>query len=86
MQGCAECRQECPTPTHCLQHDTLQGFLTHALFTLPTEQVIRAAFETLIARLNVTPHIVAEFNDMAMVRLLTGKDFGVAFAPSVLLA
>ena len=40
----------------------------------------------MLARLNVTPNIVAEADDMAMVRLLAREDEGVALASDVVLA
>jgi LysR family transcriptional activator of nhaA len=53
---------------------------------LPTESVIRAGFENLVAKLGVRPNIVANVDDMAMVRLLTREGIGLAIAPSVVLA
>lgn len=47
---------------------------------------IRIGFDSLIARLGITPRIVAEADDMAMVRLLAREDAGVALAPDVVLA
>lgn len=53
---------------------------------LPTESVIRTAFESLVARLGVRPRIAAEVDDMAMVRLLARDGLGLAVAPAVVLA
>ena len=47
---------------------------------------MRTGFDGLLARLNVTPDIVAEADDMAMVRLLAREDAGVALVPDVVLA
>ena len=69
-----------------LGHDTLVELLENEPLILPTESVIRAGFEDLVARLGVTPDIVAEVDDMAMVRLLTREGVGLAVAPSVVLA
>ena len=43
-------------------------------------------FESLIARLGVTPRIAADVDNMAMVRLLAREDMGLAIAPAVVLA
>ncbi len=53
---------------------------------LPTESVIRTGFEALITRLDIAPYIVANVDDMAMVRLLAREGVGVAVAPAVVLA
>ncbi|MGJ8582481.1 MAG: LysR family transcriptional regulator [Marinosulfonomonas sp.] len=69
-----------------LQHKTLKALLDHEPLILPTEGSIRAGFQNLITKLGVTPQIVADVDDMAMVRLLTRADAGVAVAPAVVLA
>lgn len=53
---------------------------------LPTDSVVRTGFEAWVARLDVTPRIVAEVDDMAMVRLLAREGAGVAVAPAVVMA
>jgi LysR family transcriptional activator of nhaA len=51
---------------------------------LPTkETTIRAGFDALAARLGVIPAIAAEVDDMAMMRLLTREDTGVAVLPPI---
>lgn len=52
---------------------------------LPTESSIRTGFDAYCARIGITPTIVAEVDDMAMVRLLARQDVGVALAPRVVL-
>lgn len=71
--------------THRLQHSTLAELLTREPLILPTG-AIRIGFDSLLARLGVSPTIVAEADDMAMVRLLAREDAGVALAPDVVLA
>jgi LysR family transcriptional activator of nhaA len=44
---------------------------------------LRAAFDALTARLGVTPVIAAEADDMAMLRLLTREDIGLAVIPPI---
>lgn len=69
-----------------LQHRTLTQVLASEPLILPTENVIRTGFENLVARLGVRPHIVANVDDMAMVRLLAREDVGLAIVPTVVLA
>lgn len=69
-----------------LNHATLASLLAHEPVILPTEQNIHSGFEGLVARLGVTPRIVAHVDDMAMVRLLAREGVGVAVAPALVLA
>ncbi len=50
---------------------------------LPTESSIRAGFDALVNRLGVRPRIVAEVDDMAMLRLLARERIGLAVVPSI---
>jgi LysR family transcriptional activator of nhaA len=51
---------------------------------VPTnENPVRVGFDTLCARLGVTPVIVAEVDDMAMMRLLAREDIGLAVLPPI---
>lgn len=51
---------------------------------LPTiESSIRAGFDALADRLGVRPQIVAEVEDMAMMRLLAREDVGLAVLPPI---
>jgi len=69
-----------------LRHGSIREVLEHQPLILPTESVIRTGFEHLAARLGVQPRIVADVDDMAMVRLLAREGAGVAIAPAVVLA
>ncbi|AHM03291.1 Transcriptional regulator, LysR family [Roseibacterium elongatum DSM 19469] len=69
-----------------LHHDSLQGLLQAEPFIVPTESTIRTGFDALAATLGVRPHVAAEVDDMAMVRLLTREGIGVAIAPPVVFA
>lgn len=69
-----------------LHHGTLPMLLANEPLIVPTESVIRAGFENLIATLGVKPHIAASVDDMAMVRLLARAGVGVAIAPTVVVA
>lgn len=51
---------------------------------LPTmDSSIRAGFDALADRLGIRPQIVAEVEDMAMMRLLTREDIGLAILPPI---
>ena len=67
-------------------YDTLAELLTTEPVILPTESSIRTGFESLVARLAVTPRIAAIVDDMAMVRLLARDDVGLAITPAVVVA
>lgn len=69
-----------------LKRKTLNALLNNEPLILPTASSIRTGFEALITRLAVTPRIVAEVDDMAMLRLLARQDVGLAIAPAVVLA
>ncbi|MGZ2259241.1 LysR family transcriptional regulator [Roseobacter sp. A03A-229] len=69
-----------------MAHSTLREMLVAELIILPTDNAIRSGFDGLIARLGITPRVVAEVDDMAMVRLLARDNAGLAIAPSVVLA
>ncbi len=58
--------------------------LRHVPLVLPGRQsAMRAPFDTLLAAAGVLPHIVAEVDDMAMLRLLAREGVGVALVPPV---
>jgi hypothetical protein len=51
---------------------------------LPTpESALRASFDALVERLGVVPKIAAEVDDMAMLRLLTRANAGLAVIPPI---
>lgn len=69
-----------------LRHDTLAGLLAQAPLIVPTDIALRGGFDSLTARMGITPRIVADVDDMAMVRLLAREGAGLAVAPAVVLA
>lgn len=69
-----------------LAHATLSDLLAAEPVILPTESSIRTGFDSLVARLGVTPKIAATVDDMAMIRLLAREDLGLAVTPAVVLA
>ena len=64
----------------------LKTVLATAPLILPNDTAIRPGLLALTNRLGVAPRIVAEVDDMAMVRLLARSGAGVAVAPEVVLA
>ena len=69
-----------------LDHASLRGLLESEPLILPTESVIRTRFENLVANLGIQPRVVANVDDMAMVRLLAREGVGLAIAPTVVVA
>ena len=67
-----------PTPA------TVRDIVAAHPLVLPTpETSLRAGFDALLDRLGVLPRIAAEADDMAMLRLLTRADVGVAVIPPI---
>jgi LysR family transcriptional activator of nhaA len=62
-----------------------EWLLAHQPVILPTESSIRTGFDAFCARMEITPRIAAEVDDMAMVRLLARQNVGVALAPRVVM-
>lgn len=69
-----------------LCHPSVVALLAQEPVIVPTESAIRTGFDALIARLGLDPRIVADVDDMAMVRLLAREGAGVAVAPALVLA
>lgn len=69
-----------------LRHASLKDLLQSEPLILPSESIIRAGFENLTARMDVEPRVAAHVDDMAMVRLLAREGFGLAVAPTVVVA
>ncbi|MBF9042387.1 LysR family transcriptional regulator [Rhodobacterales bacterium HKCCE4037] len=69
-----------------MSHPDLRSLLASEPLILPTEPQIRAGFDALTARLDVRPSVIADVDDMAMIRLLAREDAGIAVAPPVVLA
>lgn len=62
----------------------LRDLLAHEPLIVPTRETgLRAAFDALAARLDVTPILAAEVDDMAMIRLLARADAGLAIIPPI---
>lgn len=69
-----------------VNHKSLATLLEQEPLIIPTENVIRAEFESLVAMLGVKPKVIASVDDMAMVRLLARAGVGVALIPSIVVA
>ena len=51
---------------------------------LPTStSAVRVTFDAFLARLNICPNVIAEVDDMAMMRLLAREDIGLALVPQI---
>lgn len=62
----------------------LEELLAQEPLILPTvESSIRSDFDALMHRLGIHPRIAAEVDDMAMLRLLTREDVGLAVVPPI---
>ncbi len=68
-----------------MTHHTLHDLLANEPVIVPTESAIRTGFNSLTARLRVKPRIIADVDDMAMVRLLAREGAGMALAPAIVL-
>lgn len=55
----------------------------HPLILPTLDTAMRAGFDALASRLGITPRIAAEVDDMAMIRLLTREDAGLAVIPPI---
>lgn len=63
---------------------SMSAILSTEPLVLPVpETALRAAFDALTARLGIVPSIAAEADDMAMLRLLTREDAGLAILPTI---
>ena len=72
------------TPARLRNRDSLADQLKRHPVILPTaETSIRTGFDALVDRLGVRPRIVAEVDDMAMMRLLAREDIGLAVLPPI---
>ncbi len=63
---------------------TLEALLRDQTLVVPSlESTIRMGFDALVSRLGVQPQIVAEVDDMAMLRLVAREHTGLAVVPSI---
>ena len=72
------------TPARLARADTLAGLIAANPVIVPTaESPVRVGFDTLCARLGLTPTYAAEVDDIAMMRLLAREDIGLAVLPPI---
>ena len=72
------------TPQRLDPKKPIAALLREQPFILPTgDNSVRTAFDALASRLAVRPQIVAEVDDMAMMRLLAREDIGLALVAPV---
>jgi LysR family transcriptional activator of nhaA len=67
-----------------IRKGSLKELLARESLVLPSsESSVRAGFDALAQRLGVRPRIVAEVDDMAMLRLLARERIGLAVVPTI---
>lgn len=72
------------TPARLTGGHSLRDLLAAHPIIVPTqESPVRTGFDTLCARLEVSPVLAAEVDDMAMMRLLAREDIGLAVLPPI---
>ncbi len=72
------------TPSRLDPEKPLIDLLRDQPVILPTqENTVRTAFDALTSRMGIRPQIVAEVDDMAMMRLLAREDIGLALVPPI---
>ena len=65
-------------------HLPLETLLKHETLVVPaTQSSIRTGFDALVNRLGIQPRIVAQVDDMAMLRLVTREHTGLAVVPPI---
>ncbi len=71
-------------PERINDHAMLAELLEQHPVILPTrDDSVRTGFDALVARLGIRPQIVAEVDDMAMMRLLVRENIGLAVLPPI---
>lgn len=72
------------TPARLDPKRPIQDLLEEQPFILPTtNNSVRTAFDAMASRMSVRPHIAAEVDDMAMMRLLAREDIGLALVAPI---
>lgn len=55
----------------------------HPLILPTADSSVKTGFDALVDRLGIRPHVIAEVEDMAMMRLLARQDIGLAVLPPI---
>lgn len=72
------------TPKRIGKGGTLEKLLTRHPLVLPTmESSVRVGFDALVERMGLTVKVVAEVDDMAMLRMIAREDIGLAVVPPI---
>lgn len=71
-------------PERKVKRRSLEKTLSEEPVIVPTlETAVRSGFDTYCDEHDIRPHIVAEVDDMALIRVLTRRNFGVAVTPAI---
>jgi len=71
-------------PSHKGKRRSLKALLAEEPIIVPTpDSSIRVGFDALVDRLGISPRIVAEVDDMAMLRLIARSGVGLAVVPPI---
>lgn len=65
------------------KEDLAQRLRSHPIILPTTDSSVKIGFDALVDRLGIRPQIVAEVQDMAMMRLLARQDIGLAVLPPI---
>lgn len=60
-----------------------ERLMVHPVIVPTSGTSVRAGFDALIYQLDIRPHVIAEADDMAMMRLLAREDIGIAVLPPI---
>ena len=63
--------------------DLAERLKSHPIILPTTDSSVKIGFDALVDRLGIRPQIVAEVEDMAMMRLLAREDIGLAVLPPI---
>jgi LysR family transcriptional activator of nhaA len=63
--------------------DLAKRLSSHPIILPTTDSSVKIGFDALVDRLGIRPQIVAEVEDMAMMRLLAREDIGLAVLPPI---
>ncbi len=71
-------------PERRVEGRSMDDMLRQEPLVVPTlETAIRSAFDSYCDRHEIRPHLVAEVDDMALLRVLTRRNYGVAVTPAI---
>lgn len=65
------------------KHSLSELLRVHPLILPTADSSVKTGFDALVDRLGIRPHVIAEVEDMAMMRLLAREDIGLAVLPPI---